>query len=328
MNKFTNITNIPLSLCVWLIVDDYDHCDDPFTISTTSLLKPLRSIVLARQNKDLIKIADASALSASSIGTAIHDSIERTWLNKAKMNTALLDLGYTIKLIKRILVNPKPEDIQEDSICIYMEKRSSKKVGKYTVSGKFDFVIAGALEDFKSTSTYSYISGSNIETHRMQGSIYRWLNQDIITNDVMSVQYIFTDWKAMEAVRNPKYPRTKILESKLVLNSIEATSNFVETIINKIDSLMDKDQSQLPLCTDEELWRKPDVFKYYKNPTKRDRSTKNFDNYGDAAKRAAADGNVGTIATVKGTIMRCKFCNVVGICNQAMQLEADGLLVL
>ena len=44
MNPVTNNTNLPLSIAVWLACDDYDYNNDPYTISATTLLKPLKQI--------------------------------------------------------------------------------------------------------------------------------------------------------------------------------------------------------------------------------------------------------------------------------------------
>ena len=326
--QFSNRSNIPLSLAVWLCDDDYDHDDDPNTISATTLLKPIRAIVLARQNMQLNKVADVEGLIASRMGTALHTAIENTWKNHKKVVEILSNLGYNAEVIRNILINPAKEEISIDSICIYMEQRSSKKVGKFKITGKFDMVIEGALEDYKSTGTYNYISGSNKEKYKQQGSIYRWLNPTIITEDIMKIQYIFTDWSAMKARQDKKYPQKRLVEQRINLMSIPETETFVAGIVAKIEHCESLPQSDLPVCTSEELWRKPDVFKYYKDPLKKTRSTKNFDIYNEAVDRMIADGNTGVIDTIKGQVIRCKYCDVIGICDQAKQLVTEGSLVI
>ena len=150
MTIYTNNTNIPLSMAVWLATDSYDYSDDPNQISATSLLKPIRAIVLARQNKELDKVAEISGLVASKMGTAIHDSIEASWLSD-KLQDTLKALGQSDKVIKRIKVNPLPEELEEDTIPVYMEQRVSKDLLGFKISGKYDFVINGRLEDYKTT---------------------------------------------------------------------------------------------------------------------------------------------------------------------------------
>jgi len=54
-------------------------------------------------------------------------------------------------------------------------------------------------------------------------------------------------------------------------------------IIAKLDEIEQNagfaSESDMIRCTDEELWRSEDVHKYYANPDKLARATKNFDNY-------------------------------------------------
>ncbi len=328
MKTFTNNSKISLPLAVWLCDDDYDYNNTPNTISATTLLKPMRQIVLAIQNKELDKIVDIEQLVASRMGTALHTAIETTWLKEDKVRIILSQMGFSESVVKRILINPTPEQVKEDTIAVYMENRSSKKVGKYTISGKYDFVIEGRLKDFKSTKVYGYIKGSNKDNYIKQGSIYRWLNPEIILDDIIDIEYIFTDWNMLEYIRNKDtYPNNRLLRKEYPLMSIEETQTFVEGVCNKIESLEDKAQSELPLCTKDELWMDDSVYKYYKDPTKMSRSTKNFDNAADAHEKCASAG-VGIVVEVKGKPRRCKWCDVVLICDQAKTMIADGSLVL
>lgn len=325
--QLTNNTNIPLSLAVWLADDDYDHSDDPNIISATSLLKPIKAITLARQNADLNKAADISSLIPSRMGTALHSAIEKSW-ESGQLYEILESLGYSKEIIDKIEINPKPENIGPNTIPIYMENRAHKSIGGYTISGKYDFVMNGVLEDFKSTGTYNYISGSNTEKYRQQGSIYRWLNPQIITEDYMKIQYLFTDWSSVKAIQDKNYPTSRLVEQKIELMSYAETEAFILKIINRIKQYESADQGQIPACTDEELWRKPAVFKYYKDATKLTRSTKNFDNKGDAIQRLISDGNKGIVKDFPGQVVRCRYCDVRGICEQAQGYINEGLLTL
>ena len=325
---FTNNSGISLSLSIWLCYDEYDYDDDPNTISTTSLLKPMREIILARQNKDLMKAGDISSLIASSMGTALHDSIEKSWTTAKGRDQAFKKLGYPKAVVDKILINPSKDELYDGCIPVYMEQRSVKQVGKYKVSGKFDFVIEARLEDFKSCSAYSYTMQSNADKYVQQGSIYRWLNPDIIKNDIMAIQYIFTDWSKLESIKNPKYPQSKLLEQQFTLMSLQETETFVGNILSQVSALENAGQDELPRCTPEELWIKPSVWKYYKDPTKTARSTKNFTDSSEAYARASKDGNVGIVKEIKGQVERCKYCSVSALCNQAAELVSLEVLTL
>lgn len=327
MKKLTNNENIPLSLAVWLADDDYDYDDDPNTISATTLLKPIKAIVLGIQNKELDQIGDVTALIASRMGTALHTAIESTWRKEKKVKSLMKMLGYPAEIVDCVKVNPRPEDIDDKTIPVYMEQRFKKQVGKYKISGKFDFVLNGALEDFKSTGVYNYISGSNKEKYMQQGSIYRWLAPQIITEDFMTIQYLFTDWSKLQSIREKEYPNKRLMPQKLELMSIAQTQAFIENIVRKVESLESQPEELLPACSDEELWKSPDVYKYYKNPNAT-RATKNYKNMAEAQEHLARDGHVGIVKTFPGEVKRCRYCNVVGICKQAQGYIQSGVLQL
>lgn len=318
---YTNNSNIALPLAVFLATDDYDYEDN--VISATTLLKPIRQIVLSqRLNKEDVAV-DISNLVSSRMGTAIHTAIEKAWLNPSK---ALADLGYPPKLIERIKVNP--DIVNKGDIPVYMEKRSYKQVGKYKVSGKFDFVAEGKVQDFKSTSVFTYLNQSNAYKYSLQGSIYRWLNPDIITQDTMTIHYVFTDWNKMEATRNKDYPANRVLSQQYTLMSVAQTDSYVKSIIANIDKYKDVPEAELPYCTDEDLWRKPTVWKYYKNPNKLERSTKNFESQSDALVQYVKDGSVGIVKEVKGQVVACRYCSAFALCSQKDKLIESGELVL
>lgn len=318
---YTNQSNIALPLAVFLATDEYDYEDD--VISATTLLKPIRQIVLTqRLNKDEVAV-DISNLVSSRMGTAIHTAIEKAWLNPSK---ALADLGYPPKLIERIKVNP--DTVNKGDIPVYMEKRSYKQVGKYKVSGKFDFVAEGKVQDFKSTSVFTYLNQSNAHKYALQGSIYRWLNPDIITQDTMTIHYVFTDWNKMESTRNKSYPANRVLSQQYNLMPITDTDRYIKSVIANIDKYKNVPESELPYCTDEDLWRKPTVWKYYKNPNKLERSTKNFETQSDALAQLVKDGSVGIVKEVKGQVVACKYCPAFTLCTQKDKLISTGELTL
>lgn len=47
--KFKNTSNVALSVAVWLANDTYDYNDDRQVISVTTLLKPVKQIILEQR---------------------------------------------------------------------------------------------------------------------------------------------------------------------------------------------------------------------------------------------------------------------------------------
>lgn len=327
--KYTNNHNLPLSLAVWLATDNYDHNNDPYTFSATELLKPMRSIILSRQHPELAKRSiDVMSVLASRIGTAIHDSIESSWVSE-KVKDTLISLGIKKSIADRIIVNPTKEYLADNpkSIPVYFEVRSEKKIGKFTISGKFDCVMNGVVEDFKSTGTYTYAKQTSVDKHKEQGSIYRFLKPDLINKDHVNIDFIFLDWSKLSAMKDKNYPQTKIITQKINLMSLEETEKFIKDKLDTIASLLEVSQENLPMCTDEELWKQPATYKFYKDPNKTTRSTKNFTDLQEAELFQEQKHNgQGIIKAIQSKAKKCNYCDVAEICEQAISLKKQDLL--
>lgn len=324
--RFANVSEVPLALAVFLASDYYDYSSDPDEISATTLLKPLRQIILPSRvppGDGLVNLAD---MMNNRMGAAIHDSIEKAWTTNYR--AAMQSLGYPQKIIDRIQINPKPEEITPDSFPIYLEQRLKRKIGKWTVTGKFDFVGEGKVQDFKSTSTFTYKKQLNADKYTQQGSIYRWLDPKLITQDEMDIHYIFTDWKPAFVKTDPSYPPKRFHKQSFPLLSLAETENFIRRKLELIEQFWDADEEDIPHCDDSELWRSEPVFKYYKNPEKTARSTKNFDTMQEAMIRLSEDGNVGIVKEVPGQVTACRYCPAFAACSQKDLLVASGDLVL
>lgn len=327
--QLTNEQKIGLSMAVFLATDNYDYDPRPNCISATGLLKPPRQVILSKRAQSSDMTIDISSLVASSFGSAIHDSIERCWENQRYI-PALRKLGYSDKLIQRIKVNPKPEELEPDTIPVYLEQRAEKELDGFIIRGKFDFVGDGELEDHKTTGVFAYMKQTNNKKYQLQGSIYRWLNPDIITSDRMLINYTFTDWSKLRATIESKkgYPPYRMMSVPITLLSLKETEAWIAGQLRVIKANLNKTEAELPLCTREELWQDPTVYKYYKDPSSKERSTKNFDSFAEAQTRLLKDGGCGCIDIVPGMAKACNYCAAINICSQAQQLIADGLLAV
>lgn len=324
--KLTNNTGLSLPIAVWLATDEYDSVPDPTYISATSLLKPIRVIVLSRRSaaSGMVKTGDVSALISSRYGHAVHDGIENAWTKNSFQ--ALIDLGYPEKVAKSVRVNPTV--VEPGTIPIYTELRVQKPIQGFVVGGKFDMVADGRLYDFKSTSCFTYMNNTNEDYYRKQGSIYRWLNPEKVTDDHIYIQYIFTDWSSINARGNPQYPRSRILEFPVLLLSIAETENFIRKTLGLVSQYANTPESQLPECTPDELWQSPPKFKYYADPLNTSgRATKVFDSQAEANQWRASKGK-GTVIFVGGEVKACRYCPVFASCTQKDKYLANGSLKL
>ncbi len=326
MQQVTNNSNLPLSIAVWLAHDDYDHDSRENHISATSLLKPLKQLILSNRVDNEAK-DDIVGLIPSAMGSSIHNGIEAAWVGSYAKN--LEKLGYPKRVIERIRVNPSAEDLKAnpDIIPIYLEVRSEKEIDGFIISGKFDFIGDGRLEDFKTTSVYTFMKGTKDEDYINQGSIYRWLNPDKVTRDDMAIQFIFTDWQGSRT-REPNYPNMRTVEKKFMLNSYQATEAFVRKQLATIKKYWDKPESEIPECNDDDLWRKPTVYKVYKDEkAKRAMSGGVFDEDKRGAERFAREKGA-IVKTFPGEVVACRYCKAFEICEQKQKYLDSGELQL
>jgi hypothetical protein len=324
---FANVSEVPLALAVFLATDSYDHDHDPLTISATTLLKPLRQIILPSRippGDGLVNLAD---MMSSRMGSAIHDGIEKAWT--ANHRPAMQALGYPEHVIDRVKVNPTAEELTDDCLPVYLEQRLTRSLGRWKVTGKFDFVGEGRVQDFKTTSVWTYKNQVNNSKYAQQGSIYRWLDPKLIHQDDMDIHYMFTDWKGGMVKTDPGYPPRRFHKQSFNLMSLGETEAFIRQKIAAIETNWDLPEEDIPQCDDEELWRSEPQFKYYKGgDTSAKRSTKNFDTRQEAVIFMSAAGGVGAIKEVPGQVMACKYCPAFAICSQKDQLIASGDLLM
>lgn len=327
--QVTNDLDIDLPIAAWLLQDGYysgaDKAPPGELISVTSLMKPVRQQILQRQVPIEDQTVDLADLLASRMGHALHDSIERAW-TEGDWQKAMKRLRYPQKVIDRIVINPKPEDVIDDQIPIYLEQRGFRETNGVVLTGQLDFSIDGAYRDVKSTSTFSYTSGSKDEDYVLQGSMYRWIMPDMIWKDTMRIEFLFTDWQKYRT-NEPNYPKSRSTHKEYTLMTTKETEEWVDERFNDIrkNARYAKKQDKLIRCTDKELWRGADSWKYYSNPEtakKGGRATKNFDNPADAEIHRQKAGK-GVVVHIPGEVKACAYCPAFAVCEQRKEYFPD-----
>lgn len=328
MTTLTNHNNISLAMAVWLAHDEYTDGAEEYpgenVISATALLKPTRKMILEARVDPSATPIDVADLIPSRRGHAFHDSIEHSW--KTGYAKAMKRLGYPQKLIDRIRINPEDTDLTDDIIPVYLEQRHFRPImvdgHRIIISGKFDQIIAGEVNDTKSTSVYTAINRSKEEDYQIQGSIYRWINPKRVTSDIMRVQYIFTDWQRAQSRINPDYPPQPIHEFTVQLMSERETESWIASKVREILSNQGLDEPDIIPCSDKDLWMSDPIYKYYADPAKAaegGRSTKNFPSYPAAAQHLAKMKGKGVIVEVRAEPKACAYCAGYNLCTQKNQ---------
>jgi hypothetical protein len=324
MATYLNPTGLSLSMAVYLATDHYDHI--PNVLSATSLLKSTRQVVLTPRVPKEQSSMDILSFAKSRQGTSIHDGLEKAWLG-GHYKRAMAGLGYDKDTIERIVINPDPKELQPNDIPVYMEQRLFREIMGQTISGKFDFIGGGRVEDLKTTSVYTWIYGTKDEDYQLQGSIYRWLDQgERITEDNIAVQFWFTDWKAANARTEKHYPPESVITKEIPLLSLDDTETFIRDRLTEIAANKDQPEQELPLCTDKQLWRSATIYKVKKTASspKAMPGGAKFDNPGDAYAFAQQKG--GVVIEVPGAVKACNYCPAFVICTQKDRYIADGSL--
>lgn len=325
--RITNNLDISLPLAVWLIHDEYDYINEPNYISATSLMKPLRQILLPKRVPPEARTSDVSEYIARALGHSVHHSIEHAWTVGRERGLKLL--GYTDDVIERILINPTEEQLRSrnDIIPVYFEQRGLRQVEvngiTYTIGGKFDMVADGIVQDFKTTSVWTWTKGTKDGDYALQGSLYRWLHPDKITDDTIRINFFFTDWSKM-MLKTPNYPQKRVEHKDVPLLSLAETEGWIRRKLALIQEYANIPEAEIPECTDDELWRSAPQYKYFSDPAKANdpsaRSTKNFDDPIEARKFMAEKGGKGTIVTRPGEPKACAYCPGFLACTQKDRL--------
>ena len=149
---YTNYADFPLPIAIWLAANDgYDLTPGKKVVSATTLLKPLKSVVLGQRlfEQGQQSLTDVQDLIPSRLGTAVHTAVEVGITHHYRQ--AMINLGYPEHICDKVKINPDPKEVAEGDYPIYVEIRSKREFMGYTISGKFDIVEEGRVKDIKST---------------------------------------------------------------------------------------------------------------------------------------------------------------------------------
>jgi len=307
------LPNMSESLGVWLATDNYSGGGCERTISATELLKSTRQIILSRRVDSALATPNINSLIASRIGVAIHDAIERAWTGPGLVK-ALEALGLPAH---RYIVNPKGL-VPDGMLAVYVEQRVEKVLDGWIITGQYDIIICGQLHDVKSTKGFVLQKRLNDVKWAMQGSIYRWLNLEVITDDSVVIECVVLDWTAASAASSPEFPQQQWTSIRLKLKSIQETESFLRTKLASITKHLDSPEPELPECTDEDLWRGETEFAYYANPDATGRCSKKFESRHDANLHLALKGK-GRIDERPGKPKACAYCPAAPLCTQRLR---------
>jgi hypothetical protein len=142
------------------------------------------------------------------------------------------------------------------------EQRNSMTIHSRLVSGAFDALWLEKLSlwDLKNTSTWKIMFGSK-DDWAAQQNMYRLLywNQHNVELKELWIIGIFRDWSKANKMRYGKgYPNTPVIKYGLPIWGMQETLDFMTVRVLELKAQEDVHDDDLPFCTFEDMWAKPD----------------------------------------------------------------------
>ena len=301
--KITNKFGMPQPFVDFAINDKYSK--GKADISVTSLIDSPRVRIMKDVYQDQIEV-DAVDMVWALFGTAVHSVLEQSNSSKNIIN----------------------------------EERIFAELNGWILSGALDRQEitdnVASIIDYKVTSVWSVIYGK-IEWER-QLNCYAWLyrqKKENIGKSVGSLKIcaILRDWNRRDAEKKENYPQAPIVFVDIPLWDAEIAHQYVsERLHLHQDAQMSYDLlKDLPLCTDEERWKKNDTWAVKKKGQKRairvlesEHEAEKYINWHDEPDTAYIKKTDLEIEFRCGEHTRCgNYCSVADFCNQ-YKGEKDG----
>lgn len=288
----TNRHNLPQVLVEALRNDDYSAGDSDVTV--TQLLDAPRIFALKKLHAEKLE-QDTSEMIWALMGQAMHKVLERA----------------------------------NGQVGGLFEHRFYRSAAGWKVSGQIDHFCnsTSILSDYKLTSAWTYkahAAGEKKHWHT-QLNVLAWLMHGYGL-EVKGAQIIaiLRDWSKMEAEKSLRwandnnqpctYPQHQIQVLTIPLIAKEKTEAWVEQRVKRFQAAL----ADLPLCSDDDRWQKPDAYAVIKNGSTR--ALKLHRTQDEAKIHAESIG--AKVVHRKGEPTRCRlYCPASAVCSQWQQEE-------
>lgn len=273
--NLTNKNNFPEALLKAIKNDTYSKGDAQYSV--TQLLKPPRQSRLEELHK-------------SELSEDVEDHLWRLY-------------G---QIVHSILERANEKDL--------VEKRYFAEFNGIRISGAIDSLVIKdkVLSDWKFSTAWAFKQSEPkpdwVAQLNMQAELLR---QNGIEVERLQIIGLIRDWQIRDARNNPDtYPQSQVVIQNIPLWSQEQTQSFIKMRI----SLHEASKSELPECSTEERWAKPDVWAVMKGA----RAISGGVQYSKAAAEEIHAKNAGTrIEFRPGESTNCElYCQVSEFCTQ------------
>ena len=294
--KYTNKHDIPKEIIRAIENDQYTRGNSD--ISVTGLLQPPRIRLLEREHHDDI-VLDYSDETWKILGQAVHAILERANEN------------------------------YDDTIT---EQRLFADIEGWTVSGQTDSLAVHdkVLKDYKVTSVWTVVNalkeGKSDWEKQLNCYAYLYKLNTGETINQLNIIAIARDWNRRELQRRGgDYPRSSIITIDIPLWSEQEQLQFFKDRVSfhRSSEFKHSMDGELPLCSDEDRWKREDTFRVVKKGRKR--AIRVLPSLKEAEEFLGSNEDGLSIEVSKGESIRCgAYCNVAQFCNQYKEELANG----
>lgn len=207
------------------------------------------------------------------------------------------------------------------------EQELEVTVAGQRITGTSDYYKDGVISDFKLTSVWSYIyRADKIPDWEKQLNIYAFMLRRA-GKDVKWLQIIclFRDWQKSKYEFESDYPK-QIAVIPIRLWSLEEAEEWVTKKVLQLLQYSNTADNELPYCTNEDTWQKPDKYAVMKKGNKR--AVKLYEDEASALAHVEQDANF-YLEIRKGEPTRCiGYCPMKDICNQHQEYLKEQMEAL
>ena len=286
----TNETGLPQPF-VDAVTSDHEY--KPKRYSVTDLIGGVKQAVLKHRHSSEIT-QDASEMVWLLFGKAVHSILE------SSVET--------------------PEQVKECKLAIDMGDG-------YELSGIFDLYDSKTqtVYDYKTASVWKHMFGE-WDDYRRQLAAYAWMIEECgFPCKHGEVVAFYKDHSKTDAARKEGYPPHPVERIRFDFQDLAGTEDWIRENFEAIRRAEQMDDDEIPTCTEEERWHKPDKWAVKKSGAKR--AVRVLDSE-EAAEAFKGDDPKLEIEFRKGEDTRClKYCQVAAFCDhgrKCMEGKADA----
>lgn len=251
------------------------------------------------------------------------------WIEKRHSEEIVKDVSDMVWLLFGSAVHAIIEKAQHENQ--FIEEYFVETVNGIKLSGRTDVYDNGVIQDWKTTSVWSYIYLDEQKLFNFESQLntyaYFFRKAGFPVNG-LEIIMLFRDWKKTEALKSPDYPQKQAQKLPIKLWPEEETYQYLDETLHDLDSYRNIPDDKLPLCTREYRWAKPPKFAVMKKGAKRAKAV--LDTRDEAVSKMEELGPDHFIEERPGECWkRCEYCDAREFCNQYKnQAEDESQLLL